>query len=346
METGRRGESSAMNSRERILSILSGVSPDRPAWAMTLSLYGARLTGCPLPVYFSDPSAYVSGQIAIKETFNPDVLFGPFAFAHLGAAFGSTIKEFSDQAPTLRNHSVSSPSDLTRIILPDPTTNPYLQYHLTAIANLVQTCGKETPVAAILPLPIDLPALILGMETWMETILFDPEGTRLVIDILVPFFLDFADRIFANGADFIVSPCAFSSPSLVTRDIVRSFARPILERTLSRMKGPVVIHHGGAPVLPHLDLLSGLPGVIGYVVDSNDNLAEARAVIGKDSVLFGGPDNLSVPVLTADEIHQRCTTILKERAGDPKFVLCNSGPDIPLNTPPENIHAFRKATVR
>lgn len=335
-----------MNSRERITAVLSAEKPDRPAYAMTLSLYGARLTNCPLPVFFSDPSSYVRGQIAVLERFAPDVLFGPFAFAHLGAAFGSSIREFSDQAPTIRRPACDSPQELAKIPFPDPDTEPHLQYHLTAIRTLAEKCGKETPVAAILPLPIDLPALIMGMESWMETVLFDPEGMEQVIDLMVPFTVDFANRLFALGADFIVSPCAFSSPTLVTRDIARKFARPVLERTLNGMQGPVVIHHGGAPVLPHLDLLCDLPSVIGYVVDARDCLADAREIIGPEKILFGGPDNHSLPGMSAEKVEQWCTSILKDRSSDPRFVLCNSGPDVPLHTPPENIDAFRKTTGR
>ncbi len=332
-----------MNSRERIGAILTGTKPDRPGFVMTLSLYGASLTRCPLDRYFSDPSRYVEAQVAVQEQIGPDILFGPFSFAHLGAAFGSTVKEFADQAPNIREPACRRPEDLITLEIPDLETCEYLLYHLRAIADLAQECGKDTPVAAILPFPIDLPALILGMDGWMETVLFDPDAARRVIDHLMPFFVDLANHLYSDGADFIVSPCAFSSPAVVTRNIVSSFSRPVLEQTLSELKGPVVLHHGGAPVLTHLDLLTDLPSVIGYVVDARDNLAQARAITGPDSVLFGGPDNLSIPKMSPKEIEDWCTRVLADRAGDLRFILANSGPDIPYHAPMENILAFRRA---
>lgn len=325
------------------MAILSGKSGDRPAYAMTLSLYGARLTGCPLNEYFSDSSRYIKGQIAVRDTFCPDVLFGPFAFAHIGAAFGGTMKEFPDQAPIVRKPAFHDIADLEKMVLPDPDSDPYISYYRTAIAGISAECGRETPIAAILPLPIDLPALIFGMDIWMEMVLFNPEGTRRVLDLIIPFFVDIANRIFQDGADFIVSPCAFSSPSVVTREIAVLFAVPVLRETLCQLNGPVVIHHGGAPVNPHLDLLSDLPGVIGYAIDAQDDVTNAREMIGPKAVLFNGPDNFSLATLTPDEILTWCTGLLKKQAGDPKFILCNSGPDIPLSTPPENIHAFKSA---
>ncbi len=325
------------------MAVLTGNTPDRRPFAMTLSLYGARLTNCPLSAYYSDPTRYVNGQVAVKETFDPDVLFGPFAFAHLGAAFGGSLKEFPDQAPTIRKPACSTPEELAGLSFPDIDTDPYLLYHLQAIEDLAQECGKDTPVAAILPFPIDYPALILGMDGWMEAVLFDPEGMKQVIELIEPFFVDFANRLYGGGADFIVSPCAFASPAVVTRTIALSFSRPVLENTLKQLHGPVVLHHGGAPVISHLDILAGLPSVIGYVVDARDNLAQAREIIGTDVILMGGPDNLSVSAQGSEKISEWCMNVLHDRASDPKFLLCNSGPDIPFITPPENIMAFTNA---
>ncbi len=325
------------------MSIISGKKPDHAAFAMTLSLYGARLIDCPLDEYFSDSSRYVEGQMSILDTFHPDVLFGPFDFAQLGAAFGSTIKKFSDQAPTLRKPVVDSLEDLEHLSFPDPDNNPYLLYQQESIADLAKKSGRDTPIAAILPLSIDFPSLILGMNGWMETILFNQQGTRQVLDLINPFLVDYANRLYAKGADFIVSPCAFSSPSLVTRDIVTKFSRPALLEILRQLKGPVVLHHGGAPVLSNLDLLTDLPCVIGYVVDARDDMTKAREILGPDPVLFGGPDNLSLPSLPCEKVMEWCRRVLLDRIDDPRFVLCNSGPDVPLCTPPEVIHAFRIA---
>lgn len=119
--------------------------------------------------------------------------------------------------------------------------------------------------------------------------------------------------------------------------------RPVLARVLPQLKGPVILHNVGAPLLPHLDLLTGLPSVAGFIVDQRDDLARARRVIGPESVLFGGLDCSTIGQMTAPQVEERCRAILEERRQDVRFVLGTSGPDIVWNTPPENIHALRKA---
>jgi len=129
----------------------------------------------------------------------------------------------------------------------------------------------------------------------------------------------------------------------VTSKIVTTFTRPILEKVLAQLKGPVILHNVGAPMLPHLNLLTGLPSVAAFIVDQRDDLALCRQVVGPDTVLFGGLDCGNVGQMTAVEVEERCRTILEERRQDARFILGTSGPDVVWNTPPENIHAMRKA---
>jgi uroporphyrinogen decarboxylase len=201
----------------------------------------------------------------------------------------------------------------------------------------------EVPIAMVIPIPADIPELVMGLESWLETVLFDPAGARRVMDKVIPFYVRLVNGFFAAGASFVVMPCGFASPAIVTREIVANFTRPILAKVLAQLSGPVVLHNVGAPILAHLDLLTGLPSVAAYIVDQRDDLAQARRVIGPDSVLFGGLDCANVGRMTADEVEEKCRTILEERRHDARFVLGTSGPDVAWGTPPENIHAMRKA---
>ena len=50
-----------MNSVERVFVAVEGKSVDRPAVTLTLSLYGAKLTGCPVKEYYTNPQAEANG---------------------------------------------------------------------------------------------------------------------------------------------------------------------------------------------------------------------------------------------------------------------------------------------
>lgn len=332
-----------MNSMERIQATLAGKPLDRRAIAPVLGLYGARLTNCPLEQYYTDPAAYAAGQSAIRETFQPDVLCAPLAFASIGAAFGGELVFLDTLPPNLRRPAVQSVEQWDSLVPPDPDAHPRLLYFRDTIRLMAAEQKGQVPIAMVIPIPVDIPAVIMGLETWLETVLFDPAGAERVMDKIIPFYVRLVNGFFAAGATFVVMPCGFASPAIVTREIVTTFTRPILAKVLAQLSGPVVLHNVGAPILPHLDLLTGLPSVVAFIVDQQDDLARARRVVGPDSVLFGGLDCANLGRMTAAEVEDRCRAILEERRQDARFVLGTSGPDVAWNTPPENIHAMRKA---
>jgi uroporphyrinogen decarboxylase len=329
------------------MATLAGKLLDRRAFVPVLSLYGAQLTNCPLDQYYSDPAAYALGQAAVCEAFAPDVLCGPFAFALIGAAFGSELTIYADQAPNIRRPAIQSLAEWERLTLPDPDTHPRLLFFREAIRRMAAELQGQAPIAAVLPPPIDLPALIMGMEAWLDLVLFDRAGAERVLAKVTPFFVRLANCLFADGAAFVVLPSGFTSPAVLMREVVESFARPALDRALAQLSGPTVLHHVGAPLLAHLDLLTGMPSTVAFVLDQQDNLSKARHVIGLEPVLFGGPQGPSLARMTAAQVEMFCLAMLEERrlAKDPHFILCTSGPDVPLHTPPENIHAMRKAVA-
>jgi uroporphyrinogen decarboxylase len=332
-----------MNSTERKMATLAGKPLDRRAVAPVLGLYGARLTGCPLDQYYTDPAAYARGQSAVREAFRPDVLCAPLAFAAIGAAFGGELVFLDTEAPNLRRPAVPSVEEWDLVVPPDPDIHPRLLYFRDAIRLMAAEHKNQVPIAMVIPIPADIPGVVMGLETWLETVLFDPAGARRVMDKVIPFYVRLVNGFFAAGATFVVMPCGFASPAIVTRDIVTTFTRPILAQVLAQLHGPVVLHNVGAPLLAHLDLLTGLPAVVAFIVDQRDDLARARRVVGPDIVLFGGLDCSNVGRMTAAEVKDRCQAILENRHRDARFVLGTSGPDIVWNTPPENIHAMRKA---
>jgi uroporphyrinogen decarboxylase len=332
-----------MNSMERIQATLAGKPLDRRAFAPVLGLYGARLTNCPLEQYYTDPVAYVYGQSAVRETFHPDVLCAPLAFASIGAAFGSEIIFLATEAPNLRRPAAQSVDEWNSLVLPNPEVHPRLLYFRDTIRLMTEEHEGAVPIAMVIPIPTDIPDVVFGLETWLETVLFDPVGAQRVMDKIIPFYVQLVNGFFAAGATFVVMPCGFASPAIVTREIVMNFTRPILKKVLAQLHGPVVLHNVGAPILAHLDLLTGLPSVVAFIVDQRDDLAQCRRVIGPDRVLFGGLDCTNIGQMTAIEVENRCRVILEERQQDAHFVLGTSGPDVSWHTPPENIHAMRKA---
>ncbi len=334
-----------MNSFERIESTIKGDPLDRRAFIPILSLYGARMTSCSIKKFYSDPEAYTAGQMAVYDEFKPDMLFGPFAFALIGAAFGSELKFSEFEAPNIKRPGVLSFAQWEKMALPDIDTNPYLLYFRESIRLISIACEGKVQIAACLPAPIDIPALVFGMDRWLELVLFESEQAELVLDKVNRFFVQLANCLFDEGAMVTFLPCGYASPAILPRNLVESLLRPKLRQALGQLKGPSILHHAGTIMLDHLDILTGLPSAIGYALLHTEGLSKARQILGPDPILLSGPHGPSLDQLESSQIEQISRSILedRDREKDRHFILVTLGADVLYHTPPENLHAMRKA---
>ena len=334
-----------MNSLERVMAAVGGKPSDRPAVAPLLSLYGARLTGSSLREHYTNPNTYVSGQSAVRETFQPDLLFSPFILPLEGEAFGSEIAFFDDQAPNLARPAVGSAQEAINLNIPDIDSHPRLLFVREAVRLLAAQHGKEVPIVGIVLDPATLPIMIMGIDAWLETLLFDEKTTKLVLDKTKEFFVKWANALLADGATMLALPVMFN-PEVVTPKIVKDIAVPVYEETFKEVNGPIVIHPAGSYFLPFLEYYTSLPNVAGFVLDSRDSFSEAREKVGPDKVLLGNIAGPSLCKQSVEEVECQCAGILADRSDDMHFILATSRADVAYDTPAENIHAMIEAASK
>jgi uroporphyrinogen decarboxylase len=335
-----------MNSLERVLATLAGEPVDHRAYTLMLSLYGARLTGASLLEYYTDPEAYAAGQGAVREAFEPDLLFGPFALATMGAVFGGTLRHHPRQAPTLAVPPYATAEEALARWRPEPEAHPGLRYFSESTRLLAQRYAGEVPVVGVLLSPVDLPIMLLGVEGWMETLLDEPDAARALLASCSAFCQAWGRQLLACGATVLGFTANFCNPGILPERIIRAFTLPELKAWCGGIPGPMVFHHGGCRLAPHLGLLGGLPQVAGYVFDPRDDLAEGRSHLGPGPLILGGLDGPGLERLTPEAAAAHCEQVLQERGADPRFILASGSADVALTTPAKVIEAVGQARLQ
>lgn len=332
-----------MTGLERALAALRGEAPDRRAFTLTLSLYGARLASIPLSEYYTDPRRYLEGQIAIEKTIGPDILFSPFALALEGAAFGSELVCMNKNPPNVRKPAITSTSDLGKLFVPDIRKDPGLSYLIDSMKLLAEHFNKEVALCAVLTSPIDLPVIIMGVDNWLDLVLFDRPRAEKVISMMTEYFLSISGALFEAGADFIALPMILTNPHVVFPRLITEFIVPESAKIFEKVKGPIIFHHGGNPLAANLGAYSSLPNVVGYTLDSHDSFATARSIIGPKPLLLGNLDGPTLAVRTPQTAISRATSILEDRKDDRSFIFSTSAADIGWDTPLETLTGIRDA---
>lgn len=328
-----------MNSRERVFALLSGQKPDRQPFTLTLSMYGAQLIDVPLRDYYTNPQLYVQGQIAVAQEIQPDILFTPFALVKEAHAFGSEIVYLKDNPPNMSNPAVTSPHEVKQLHVPS-LHHPDIQYTIRATELMKKHLGNDKVIAAIMTSPIDLPIIILGLDVWMETLLFYPEIAYSFVARLKSHFIAFATALFDAGADFIVLPSVFINTRIIDEQRINEFSLPLLRDTFTHLPGPVVLHHGGAAIQNMLHIFDQLPNVIGIAVSSQDNLAQCRAAMHPDKILLGNINGPNLWRLKPEHLRVAIEQILQSTKQDRRFILASSSADIAMKTPLANLKEF------
>jgi uroporphyrinogen decarboxylase len=334
-----------MNSLQRVLAQLGGAPVDRPAFSLLLSLHGARFTGASLLEHYSDPLVYAEGQCAAREAFGSDLVFSPFAIPHLAEAFGGTLHHHATQPPTLALPAYGSAREAVDASLPEPDGHPALRYLLGSMTRMAERLSGEAVLVGVMLSPADLPVMLLGAGTWMETLLFDRPLALELLERCGTFCTAFGNRLLAEGATVIGFTANFANPDLLPRKVIEATTLPALHRWCDGSQGPLVLHHGGCRLAPHLDLLRGLPQVVGYVVDARDSLAEGRLRVGEAPLLLGGLDGPALGSFDPEALRQRCREVLLAQREDPRFILATSGADIPLAASPRTLCAVQEALL-
>ncbi len=334
-----------MNSYQRVMNTLSGRAVDRPPVFAVLGAYGAKLTGTDPRTLYSDASAYVAGQKALQAEFGFDLVMTAFDYSALAEAFGGETAWSAVQAPNMKRPAAGSAAQALALPLPDPGQTGRLPVILDATRQLASVYKKNVPIISVLPGPCIMPALLMGLENWMETVLFHKDIALKLLRHTGVFFVDWANALLAAGADCLVVTESMASSDIATRALFTQQFLPHLTETFARIDGPKVLHHSGGRLNQNLDLLPGLDGLVGVTVSSKDDLTQARQSLGPDLTLIGNLDNLTLPEVTAAELFDMSLARLRIAAPCGHYILCNSAADIPLTTPTVNLRAMLAAAV-
>lgn len=335
-----------MNAYQRVMATLQRQPADRVPVLAVLGALGGPLTGTDLHTLYTDASAWVAGQQALQDAFAFDSVLSTFDYSAIAEAFGGRARFFIDQAPNLSHPAARNAAEAYALQLPDPRSAGRLPIILTATRHLGEIYAGRVPVFAAIPGPGALPALLMGLDAWMDTLLFDEAGATRLLEHTGRFFVAWANALLEAGAVALVVTEGMAAAEILPRDLFGERVLPHLRHVFARVEGgPLVFHHTGGRMNPVLDMLPGLPNLVGVVVGSKDDLDEARRLVGPDLLLLGNLDNLSLPAATSDQVRDWSLKALHTAAPAGPFILANSGADIPLSTSPDNLRAMMAASA-
>ncbi len=331
-----------MNPLERFQKAATFQEPDKVPLFLLLTMQGAKELNMSAVEYFSKGENVAKGQMILQEKYKNDVLYPFFYAAKEYEAFGGESMPKMYGPPESGRPIFQSAEDLLTAELPD-SNHPVFSELYKAHKILVEEKGDQIPILNDVIAPLSLPVMLLGFETWIETMVDKPEIATDVVNFLVDFTIDLSNRYLEEGASAIAFFNPVSSKNILKPEEYRKFSLEADKKFYKFVKGAAVFALAGGEITSLLPTFTKEIGIHGAVISSKDDLAAIKKQYGRNLILVGNLDNIAMThwdIDTAEREVKRCIEAAAEGGG---YILCDHHGDIPSSVPEEVIHAISTA---
>ncbi|MFL0194696.1 uroporphyrinogen decarboxylase family protein [Clostridium sp. WILCCON 0269] len=337
-----------MTPKERIEAMINGKPFDRVPCNIFIGDHAATIIGVKVSDLHFFPEKVVEGQLAANEKYGIESTGVSPGLAGIAEALGSKLVFPDHGAPYVSEYAIKDDSDLEELSVPHPAKAGRFPFVLETAEKLVDEFGKEIPVSVEVPGPFTSAGNLMRIEKFLRDTRKNPEFAhrilRLVTDTTIAFIKEAAKLDVSMG---IAEPSA--SGSLISQNMFREFTLPYLREIVDSIKAS----GKGAPYLhicgntKKVWTLMADTGAESLSLDDVIDLEEAKKIVGDRVVLIGNVKPTETMYLgTPEDVERDAKECLRKAYDNPKGYVLALGCGFPIDTPPENVHALRKAAIK
>lgn len=330
-----------MTPLERATAIAEGREADRLPCNPNVANGAARIYGCKISQFNTDPQVLAQAQIASYRRFGYDgvrIFTDLFAWAE---AMGATVTCPEDHTVDLAAPAVTSVAAIDGLRPADPRKAGRLPVYLEAMDILSAAIGHEVGCSAGIVGPFTNAFFLYGVDDSFRLIRKNPQAFHKLCRVSLETCLAYAEAAIGKGLSPTISE-PLSSCTVVSPAVFREFSLPYLKELVDFIKSHgklPVIHICGATKRIWHDIAD--LGVGGLSVDNVVDLKDCCQTIGHKTKILGHVDPAGVMYGgTAADVRRKTLECILDAHDSPKGYIVMSGCSLPVETPPANIDAM------
>lgn len=302
---------------------------------------GRRELGLSARDFYLNGEHVATAQLRLRARYGYDNVWSLSYVGKEAEFLGCSKILFSEEGPpNVEDLVIKTHRDIEKLTVPDDiTAHPAWTENARCLRILKGEVGATHPICAYVTASSTLPALLMGIEAWMNLLLSGPAELR---DLLLAKCSDFVRKQLAAyraaGANVLVYSTPFGSASLLGMKRFQTLALPWMINDLEP-SGPqnIVYYCGMAPFNSVIEEVIDELGVIVHYISPLDDLAAAKRIISQRGLTCGVIDDIKMinwsPEQTRAEVRRLCE--IGMRGG---HFLFGTGL-VPLQVPEANIKA-------
>lgn len=334
-----------MSPLEILSAAVNGTPAPRIPVFCSLLDQGPRELGMSARKYFGNGEHVAAGQLQLRARYGYDNVWSLFYVGKEAELLGCKEILFAeDGPPNVADFVIKSYDDIAKLEVPDDiTAHPAWQETAKCLNILRDEVGKTHPICAYLTASTTLPAMLMGMDKWLELLLTGPADIR---DELLRKCSDFYQKEVAAyraaGANALIYSTPFGSTSFLGMKRFQSLAMPWMQRDLAPGGIENIVYYCGmAPFNNVIAQVMAELNIHAHYISPLSDLAEAKTIIGSRGLTCGVIDDIKLihwtPEQTRDEVRRLC-----EIGKTGQHFLFGTGV-MPLSVPEANIRAMLEA---
>ncbi len=327
---------------ERLVAAVNGEPSDRIPVFCNLLDQGARELGLSLKEYYSKGEYVAEGQLRMREKYGYDNLWSLFYVGKEAELLGCRKIVFAeDGPPNVGQMVIRTYDDVERLEIPnDVSGHPAFQESLKCLRILRAEAGGKYPICAYITASMTLPAILMGMERWIELLLMGPVDVR---DELLAKCSDFFRKEIAAyrdaGADVFVYSNPFGSTDFISMKFFKEVSLPWMERDFKGVDtGGVVYYCGSSPFNNVIDTVIERLGITAFYLSPMDDIVEAKRIIAGRGLCCGVINDIKLIDWSKEEIRGEVRRMIDQGMPGGRFLFGTLV--MPYGIPEENIRTM------
>ncbi|NUN94632.1 MAG: uroporphyrinogen decarboxylase [Candidatus Omnitrophica bacterium] len=330
---------------QRLSAAFDGAAVDRIPVFCNLLDQGAGELNLRLEEYYSHGERVAEAQIRMREKYGHDNVWCLFYVGKEAEFLGCRKILFAENGPpNVEDWVINSLEDIPRLEIPeDVSAHPAFEETLKCLSILRREIGGKYPICAYITASMALPALLMGMERWMDLLFLGPAGAREeLLSRCHEFFVKELTAYREAGADVLIYSNPFGSTDIVPMGFFQECSLPWIEKDI-RAAGPggVVYYGGTARINPVMATVFDRTGIKGYYMGPFDRVREGKEILAGRALACATINDIALIDWSPEEIRMQVRKIIQAGLPGGKFLFGTCV--MPLDIPEPNIRAMLEA---
>ncbi|PPD35771.1 MAG: uroporphyrinogen decarboxylase [Methylomonas sp.] len=306
---------------------------------------GARELGIASKEYFNNGTKVAEAQLRMLNRYGHDNVWSLHYVGKEAELLGCQSVLFADDGPpNVADFVIKTWDDIAKFEIPaDITQHPAWETVADCLTLLRREVGNTHPICAYVTASTTLPAILMGMDKWMELLLMGPADLR---DALLRKCNQFVKQnitaLSAAGANVLIYSSPFGSTYFVNKKILQSLIMPWMQQDLQPGGVHDVVYYCGmAPFNDVIDDVFEQLQIKCHYISPLADLAVAKRIIHRRGLTCGVIDDIKMINWSADETRAEVKRIIDIGKTEGHF-LFGTGV-MPMAIPETNIKAMLDA---